>query len=173
MNRSSWDAIGTAACLVALGAGLVWWRGRLLEDRAKPPKESWAHVRERFPIPEPVPTASELSPTLLEALVRANPFSPERRKVEPVAATAAAAAPTPAARFVFKGRVVLGAKQRAIVEEQTSKKTYFLQVGQEVAGFKVLDIVENRVLLSDTQSNEEVTLSLTQPESERVGSHER
>jgi hypothetical protein len=55
----------------------------------------------------------------------------------------------------------MGTKQRAVLQDVTSQKTYFLQLGQEVAGFKVLDIAENRVLLSDPHTQEEVVVPIT------------
>jgi hypothetical protein len=98
--------------------------------------------------------------------VKANPFSPQRRTAPPqttsgAAGTSGAAAAKPATQLVYKGRVSLGATQRAIVEDVTTKKTYFLQVGQEVAGYKVLDMAENEVVLSDVKTHETLQLRLT------------
>jgi hypothetical protein len=66
-------------------------------------------------------------------------------------------------KFVYKGRINVGSRQRAILEDAAARKTYFLEVGQAVAGFKVLDIAENRVVLSDPQTNQEVVVSLSPP----------
>jgi hypothetical protein len=175
MTTSSGDAVTLALVAVLATAGVVWWRAAVLREDPPAKAESWAHVEERYPMPEPLPGAAEVSPTLLEAMLRANPFSPDRRSAftpdEPAVEEAAPVALPP--KFVYKGRVVMGSKQRAVVEEQTSKKTHFLQVGQEVAGFKVLDIAENRVLLSDQSTQEELNIFLTQPDSSRVGSSEK
>ena len=117
-----------------------------------------------------VPPQPLLSTETVEALVRANPFSPQRRLKPPPSGGETGggsgepvAAPKP--KFFFKGRIDLGKRQRAIVEDTTSHKTYFLEVGQEVAGFKVLDIAENRVVLSDLQTKQEVVVSLSLRES--------
>ena len=67
-------------------------------------------------------------------------------------------------QFIYKGRINLGKKQRAVIEETTAKKTYFLEVGQAVAGFKVLDIQEKQVILSDPQTSKEVAVSLASKE---------
>ena len=53
----------------------------------------------------------------------------------------------------------MGAVRRAIVEDAANKKTYFLQVGQEVAGFKVLDIDESQVILSDLNTQKQMVVS--------------
>ena len=65
----------------------------------------------------------------------------------------------------------MGNQQRAIVEEGASHKTYFLQVGQTVAGFKVLDIGQKQVVLSNLATQEELVVSLaslTAPAQEAV-----
>jgi len=103
-----------------------------------------------------------LTQEALSGLVEANPFSPQRRYV-PEPATARTA-PSPSAdveeqvMLRFKGLIQLGANQRAIVENVGAKKTHFLEVGQEVAGYKLLDITESQLLLSDVNAGEEVTL---------------
>jgi|GEM_PF-3165679 len=173
MRRVPWDAIASALLLIALGVGLWMWQGHVAHLAKKlMPQESWSHVKERFPMPEPLIPAAELSADVLEGVVRANPFSPDRRRVEQpeVAEAPVAPPPPPPAQFVYKGRVVMGDKQRAILEETTAKKTYFLQVGQEVAGFKVLDISETRVLLSDSQKHEDIEVALTDPHATKPGS---
>jgi len=69
------------------------------------------------------------------------------------------------ARTVFERMLATGRGARAIVEEATSGKTHFLEIGQSVAGFKVLDISESRVVLSDPQTGEEVVVSVVSPAS--------
>ncbi len=166
MTRVPWDAVAVA--LVAwLGVGGAWmWRDTVLErDRAAKSTEPWQQVRTRYPMPEAFHLEPEPSTALLQAVVQANPFSSERRAAKLSLSDDQSAPPPPVVppkpQFIFKGRVIMGAVQRAIVEDNTIKKTYFLQVGQEVAGFKVLDIQETRVILSDLKTNEELTLSLT------------
>ena len=166
MTRTPWDAVAVAL-LAWAGVGGAWlWRDGVLEnDHAGKSTEPWQQVRTRYPMPEAFHLEPEPSTALLQAVVQANPFSAERRAAKLTLSDDKSAPPPPAAppkpQFIFKGRVVMGALQRAIVEDTTTKKTYFLQVGQEVAGFKVLDIQESRVILSDLKTNEELTLSLT------------
>ena len=163
----------SAAPSVALAVGLVavmlmvWnWRAAVShrqDTEVKP--ESWAHVKKRYPLVPDLAGAFALSPELVDRVVRANPFSASRRRVQAAEAvqSAAPSAPPPP-RFIYKGRVQLGTRERAVVEEVTAGKTYFLEVGQEVAGFKVLDIAENQVVLSDPQTHEEVAVSLASPD---------
>ena len=108
-----------------------------------------------------------LSGEVVDTVLSANPFSAQRRAVSTDVGNsqqadgrgeAAVIARTP--QFIYKGRINLGKRQRAVVEETTAKKTYFLEVGQEVAGLKVLDIAENRVVLSDVHTSKEVEASL-------------
>ena len=109
--------------------------------------------------------AQKLSPEIFEAIISANPFSPVRRIAPPSGAPGSGdrpadvtASPTP--EFTYKGLITLGSRQRAILEEVATHKTHFLEVGQDVAGFKVLDIAENRVVLSDPQTKEEIVVSV-------------
>ena len=171
----------SAAPSVALAVGLVavmmmvWnWRAAVSDrhDTGMKP-ESWAHVKKKYPqLPELAGTFA-LSPELVDRVVRANPFSASRRRVLPVddaaAAAAQASAAPPPPRFIYKGRVQLGTRVRAVVEETTTGKTYFLEVGQAVAGFKVLDIAENQVVLSDPQTDEEVAVFLASPKASPEG----
>ena len=128
--------------------------------------ESWAHVQEQYPIPQEPPEAPKLSPETTEAIIAANPFSPKRRSAPPAveSGTGDGGTPQPAEppkpKFTFKGLIKLGNRSRAIVEDTVNHKTYFLEVGQEVAGFKVLDIAEKQVVLSDLLTREEVVVSI-------------
>jgi len=161
------EAIVTAAVLALLMAGAWSWQQAILRSHKKPSvTEPWQQVRERFPMPGSFPQAAQVPPALLEAVVRANPFSSQRRQVPyvpTVSSEGPTAAPAQPARpqFVYKGHILMGAKPRAIVEDLTTKKTHFLQVGQTVARFTVLEVSETRVVLSDPQTHEEVVVSLT------------
>jgi hypothetical protein len=122
-------------------------------------------VEEQYPMPAELGDAQKLSPEVFEAIMAANPFSSVRRLKPPTDASTPEGGlrvPTapPAPQFVFKGLIKFGNRQRAILEDVTTRKTYFLEVGQEVAGFKVLDIAENRVVLSDPQTKEEIVVSV-------------
>ena len=163
------NAITLAACLAVLTVGTWWWQNAVFRTKPIEVKgESWGHVKEAYPIPGAAPESPILSPGMVEAVVHANPFSPERR-LNPPSSTGGAEAggasgesgEAPRPKFLYKGQVKLGKRPRAIVEEAATHKTYFLEVGQEVSGFKVLDIAENRVVLSDPQTHEEVVVSLT------------
>ena len=160
-----------AAVLAVLSAGAWWWHATVFRIQPIEVKgESWDRAKEAYPLPGALPQRPPtVSSDLVEAMVHANPFSPERRLNPPPVSDAAVSAggasggiqEPPAPKFAYKGGVNLGKRQRAIVEDTVNHKTYFLEVGQEVAGFKVLDIAENRVVLSDPQTHEEVVVSLT------------
>ena len=166
MARMPMDAVVVALLAWAAAAGAWAWHGHVLQhDRGALPAEPWEQVREKHPMPAPFEIDADGSSALLEAVVKANPFSPERRRVRVVTADDAQPPPKPPEpkrQFAFKGRVTMGTAVRAIIEDVNAKKTHFLQVGQEVAGFKVLDIQETRVILSDSKSHEELSLSLSQ-----------
>ena len=161
-----WDTIALAILLACVAAGTWEWQHQVRASRKAPAlTEPWKHVREQFPLPaadDEMMVAPELK---LEAMVKANPFSAKRREEPPKPAAGGAqggkAEVKAPPKFVYKGRVTMGANQRAVVEDLTTKKTHFLQVGQEVAGFRVLDIGETQVVLSSPTSPEPLTLSLT------------
>lgn len=153
MRDLPWEMLLAAGALAAALAGVWQWRQGLDRQMATPAAaESWQHVRERHPMPAPFKLSGEVSEALLRSVVRANPFSPARRQTAQDAGGGSSAPALPAAppppQFVFKGRILMGTKQRAVLEDVTTKKTHFLQVGQGVAGFKVLDITETEVVLS-------------------------
>ena len=165
-NRSSASALACAIFTVALAIGGWWWRSQVMTSEAvEVPEQPWEPVRDRFPLPaaetEPLGTTGEA----LQQFIEANPFSPTRRYVPPPDA-AEPKEPQEAQKpqFVYKGRIQLGTRQRAILEDLTVRKTHFLEVGQQVAGYKVLDISENQVLLSDLQTDEEVAVVRTSEE---------
>ena len=168
-NPSAGPSVALAVSLAVIAAGICRWQGSVFRaHRTEIPGEPWEHVTRHYPISQGRPSAPLLSPETGEALVRANPFSPQRRfSPVPVGGTAgggsAGVSESTAPQFLYKGRIDVGNRQRAIVEETTARKTYFLEVGQEVAGFKVLDIAENRVVLSEPQTNQEVVVTLASP----------
>ena len=59
----------------------------------------------------------------------------------------------------FRGRVIMGSRQVAIIEVEASHETLFVGVGQDVEGCKVIDIAEDRVVLSKPP-DQQVTLRL-------------
>ena len=160
-----------AVALVAVSGVLLlasWaWRSAIVRHPAPPPPtESWQHVRDQFPLPKDPEDPQRLSKETVEAVVQSDPFSPDRGKqpVVPGGLPGAEGESDPVVQtttFAYKGRIALGNRQRAIVEHLQTKKTHFLEVGQEVAGFKLLDIQETLVILSDPQTHEEVIVSLT------------
>ena len=172
MNQTPWEAIVVAAVSVSVVAGAWLWRQEMAHElRPSLLPEAWEQVRTQFPLPSSLQDPANAADNQLQAIVRANPFSPQRRSATQGESTGdgGAASVRPAAsaspQFVYKGRVVLGANARAVVEDLTAKKTYFLQVGQEVAGCKVLDISETQVVLSVPRSEEPLVLKLM-PKSE-------
>jgi len=157
-----------AVVLAASTIGAWWWRSRIFRTPyATVNGDAWDQVKADYPlIQDPAPIA-QLAPEAVDAVVSANPFSAERRRVPPPAdgqqegGSGAVEAPAPKGpQFAYKGRLTLGRRQRAIVEDLHGGKTHFLEVGQEVAGFKVLDIAENRVVLSNLKSQEDVVVPL-------------
>ena len=155
-----------AACCLLLVAAIWMWRAAVFRvQRVEVRDESWEHLKEDYPIPEEGGARAQLAVDLFTGMIQANPFSSERRLKPPPPEIAGegerGGTLPPAQKFVYKGQIKLGARVRAIVEDLAVKKPFFLEVGQEVAGCKVLDIAENRVLLSDLKTNEEIVVSLT------------
>lgn len=167
MARSDGGAVPVlAACLAVIAAGAWQWQLSVARSaRAELKTEPWEQVKTQHLMPpEPVQTPA-LSAEVVEAVVATNPFSAQRRAA--AAATDGTGQPVagvpvepPAPQLLFKGRMNVGSRQRAIIEDTTAKKTYFLELGQAVAGFKVLDIGETQVVLSDPKSHENVIVPL-------------
>ncbi|MBI3320168.1 MAG: hypothetical protein HYZ89_06240 [Candidatus Omnitrophica bacterium] len=165
MKSLGWEGIAGAGCCILL-AGLAFSWQRTVSQHQKIPRitEPWEHIQKEFPIPDSFKEASEVSESLLQAVLHANPFSMERQPPPPTTIGDQAAAtppPPPPPQFVYKGRVLMGAKQRAIIQETQSKKTYFLQVGQEIVGFTVREISESQVVLFDPSASKEVVIPLS------------
>ena len=168
--RSPASAIALSSLMMLFAVGVGWWRfrggeaGRLINV----PSERWERVQEQFPLPGELSEPPQLGAETFQHFIDANPFSPQRRFVPSPSGQASEggeeAAKSESPVFAYKGRVNLGARQRVILEDMTSKKTHFLEVGQEVAGYKVLDILEDRVLLSEPQTNKEIVVQLTSKE---------
>lgn len=158
----------TAAALTLLTGAIAaaWWRVSVSRATADAlPRETWERVKEAYPLPTEEPLIKGRTSERAATLIDVNPFSPLRGQAafavgQPGQGAVLSATAAAEPRFAYKGRVQLGARRRAVVEEMTAGKTYFLEVGQAVAGFKVLDIDEKRVLLSDPQTHEEVAVPL-------------
>ena len=162
------SSVSFAVVMLGLSVGAWWWRSEVVSSTVvEVPKQPWQQVKEKLPMPAPVTEEPSLTGENLQFLIEANPFSRLRRYVpppEPGPGQIREPAPKrPVLRY--KGRIQLRQRQRAILEDLAGGKTHFLEVGQEVAGYKLLDISEDQVLLSDLQTNEEVRLSLTPKES--------
>ena len=154
-----------AACLGVIAAGAWQWQLSVARSaRAELKTEPWEQVKAQHPMPPEPSQSPALSADVVDAVMAANPFSAQRRAAATAGETAQGAAgqpvEPPAAQLVFKGRINVGSRQRAIVEDTTAKKTYFLELGQAVAGFKVLDIGETQVVLSDPKTHENVIVPL-------------
>ena len=157
-------ALAVGLSVVAIAT--MRWRGAVVRaQRVEVAGESWERIKDDYPpLPEPA-EPSALAAEFFDAVLQANPFSPQRRPVsaaEETGAPGGAAGPSVSApitpEFLYKGHVDLGKRQRAIVEETTTGKTYFLEVGQEVAGFKVLDISRTEVILSDIKTAQQIVI---------------
>lgn len=164
-QRSAGPPVALAVTLMALAGGIWRWHARVFHAQRMDVKgDSWDRVKQQYPLPPTLAEATAISPETADMIARANPFSPQRRAVSAPAAAVEGQSQgvlVPSApKFLYKGRIDLGKRQRAIVEETTMKKTYFLEVGQDVAGFKVLDIAEDQVVLSDPQTHQEVVISI-------------
>ncbi len=154
------------AVSLAICAAATWmWQAAVFRTKRPQPKgERWQVIQEQFP---EIGNGSELPvvpAATLEAVIQANPFSPLRRQqvaTETSSGSGATNQAPPPPKWVYKGRVDVGQRQRAVIEDTATRKTYFLEMGQEAAGFKVLDIAERQVVLSDPQTGEAVTVSLT------------
>jgi len=152
--------------LAVVAAAAWWWQAAVAQSQQPAPAAMpWKHVEEQYPMPAELSDAHKLSAEVFAAIMAANPFSSVRRLKPPTDASTPEGGPLastapPAPQFVFKGLIKFGNRQRAILEDVTTRKTHFLEVGQEVAGFKVLDIAENRVVLSDPQTKEELVVSI-------------
>ena len=159
MNTSVWHAIVAAAVGTALLAGS--WMGAWLLRRppslpAASSEEAWERIYDEAPMPEPFSAALPSAGPSWDAVMQANPFSPQRGRPAPAPGDAAPSSNpvVVSPRFVYKGRVQMGASQRAILEEAHSRKTHFLETGQTVAGFQVLQIEENQVTLVNSAGEE-------------------
>ena len=160
---SAEQAVAVAVVSAAISAVTWAWCARVFQAKSAEVKEdAWEHVKDEYPLPAETSLLPVFSSEMATAVVEAHPFSPQRRAMpsptEGQGPLEAAVAAEP--KFVYKGQINMGQRPRAIVEETGSRKTYFLEVGQEVAGFKVLDIAENRVVLSHLQTQEEMVVSL-------------
>ncbi len=166
MKRRPEDAlIMTGGCLVLMLGAWAWQHAmRHPSLAALAARESLEHVRTRFPVPEPLTEAPTAPADFVGAVTRANPFSPQRqpltRSATASSTTGAASTESLAPQFVYKGRIVMGTAQRAVLEDTTTRKTYFLQVGQEAIGFKVLDIADTQVTLANLHTHEELVIPL-------------
>lgn len=161
-NRSPISAVVFAVAMGGLAIGAWWWRFDVIgSTMIDVPAPSWEHVKDHFPMPPAIPEEPAEAGEILQTFMDANPFSVLRRYAPPpVEQSAERPTVEEPGRTVlkYKGRIQLGRRQRAVLEDVTAGKTHFLQVGQVVAGYKVLDISEEQVLLSDPQTNEEVAL---------------
>ena len=165
-KAADYGALAAAVTLVIVAALVGAWRFSIRPGAKAIPVEAGQRIKEEYPLPAKQASDIALPTETFTAVLEANPFSPQRRQVPEQAGQAAGGdsgagtAQPPAPKFVYKGRMQLGSRQRAILEDSAIQKTYFLEVGQAVASFKVLDIDEKRVLLSETQTHEEVAVPL-------------
>ena len=171
---STGSAIGLAVLAALAAGGSWWWHGTVFRaPRVEIGGENWDPVKQAYPLPATSGEMPEGSTAALETILQENPFSAERHPASSGGSEAPDGQAEPAQpdkpAFLYKGRINMGQRQRAIMEDPAAKKTYFLEVGQVVATFKVLDITESQVLLSDTESSETVVVPLTSPSTRMPG----
>ena len=167
MIRHRWDVVIGAIVASLLTAMAAVWQHRMTRRMGPSSEtESWQQVRERFPMPAETTTAPPFAEGLPDMIVQANPFSSDRRPpASPASSTTTqAAAPVPA-RFAYKGRIMMSGTPRAIMEDVAKKKTHFVQVGQELQGYRVEEIQERAVIVSDlaTQESRVIPLATKSP----------
>ncbi|MBI3011359.1 MAG: hypothetical protein HYY58_02570 [Candidatus Omnitrophica bacterium] len=166
-----------AFVLVAVtAASWGWQRGIFRAAPVEVREEAWERVKDEYPLANDNQPPASFSSETAETVARANPFSPTRRVVPRSVPEGtqdgweeAGEFLTP--RFIYRGQIRVGQNQRAIMEDAATKKTHFLEVGQEVTGFKVLDIAQHQVVLWDFKTQEKVVVSLvtsTSPEGEET-----
>jgi hypothetical protein len=167
MHALPLSALAAAFFWLAFAAAAWQWQRTTLDRLERPAvQEPWEHVRERFPMEESIKPASTVSEAWLQVVTHANPFSSKRREVatptqpDALQLSTSAPPPPPPALFLYKGRVQMGSKQRAVLEDAAGKKTYFAEVGQTVAGHEVLEIDDERVVLLSQQTGETLTVAL-------------
>lgn len=61
----------------------------------------------------------------------------------------------PKPQWLYKGAMTLGGQRRAVIEDVKSGDTKFVQVGDALGELKVLDIIEDRVVLSNPNRPQE------------------
>lgn len=157
-------AVGLAVATAVVA--LATWRWQASIVRAQPTQaieDAWEQVKEAYPLPQDAAPRASFSAEMADALVRANPFSPQRRFVPPPPTQRIGGQltePLQPAAFIYKGQISVGKRQRAILENTATQKTHFLEVGQEVAGFKLLDIAQTQVVVSNLHTHEDVVVPL-------------
>ena len=171
------SAASTMALAVLAGVAALaswWWRATIFHaPRIEAGSEQWEPIKQAYPIPAATAETPGTSQAALETILQENPFSAQRHPVTATATGGEGEEPepmeAPKPEFAYRGRINMGQRQRAIMEDLRTKKTYFLEVGQVVATFKVLDITETQVLLSDPQRSETVVVPLTSPSTRNPG----
>lgn len=155
-------ALAVFLSVIAIGA---WgWQKTVADSHSLEVKpEAWEQVKKHFPIPEELGATPKIASQSLEQIITANPFSPMRRQKPTESSTDVSqkVPEPPKAKLIYKGRVVLGNRQRAILEDETTRKTHFLEIGQIVSGFKLLDIAEDQVIVSEESTGQSTILTLT------------
>ena len=163
-------AVGIAVSLVVITASTWGWQARIFRSRQTEVKtEAWDQVKDQYPISPERQAAPTFTAEMSSAVERASPFSSTRHFVQPPSGGGggeggSGGGATLPPKFVYKGQISMGKRQRGILEDTATQKTHFLEVGQEVAGFKVLDISQNQMVLWDSQTQQQVVVSLASPQ---------
>ena len=105
-------------------------------------------------------------------------FSPTRRPVvaqvvPPEAETAAAESPAPEAsasvpsRLTLIGLMRVGDRDRALIRLEDAARGSWIEVGQEISGWRVSEIDDKGVVIKDASSSQVLVLHSSIPQSER------
>ena len=161
------EKLASVALLAVLLATLVATRHQQVEDVYQqlivmPRPSAEAQLRNIFPV-EPLALEALQRTTdmaVYTPLIDQDPFVRVKTAApdDHTAASTEPAVPT-SSELVFRGRVVLGGRQVAVVEVVNSHETLFVGVGQSLDGWKVVDIDEERVVLSKPP-DQQLTLRL-------------
>mgnify|MGYP001559193147 CR=1 FL=1 len=163
-HRGREAAIVAAVLLVCLLATWLWRSAVLRRAHSLTSPEPWRGVMAKFPMPSDAPDVPEPAETPWADVLTANPFSPQRTPPpssgEPAAQAQGAVNAASSPLFVYKGHIAVGKASRAILEETRTKQTYFAQPGQSVAGFLILEVTEERVVLQPPNGAEPIVLQV-------------
>ncbi|RMG58403.1 MAG: hypothetical protein D6713_07830, partial [Deltaproteobacteria bacterium] len=115
---------------------------------------------------EAVPAGGRISLKDFDVIVEKNPFHPERKIPTVEEKKAVFTPPPPPPQFVLYGTLISGTEKIAIMEDRRSpvilrsgrKKVSVLTVGEELSGYRVVDILPEKVVMEKGGEKVEVPL---------------